>query len=212
MKHLLIIISLFLTALSGFSQTPEKPLIQFSGIIYNADTNAVVPYVTVINKSNGDRSVTASYQGYFSFVVREGDTIVFSSIGYRKEALVIPSNLLDKKYSVVVRMKALVINLPSVTVLPWTSIDDFNRDFMTMKFADDDLEVARKNVARDKILIMARTLPRDGREQQSLNFQNNHIELSNKNMNMRGANPLLNPFAWGALMKQILDGDKSRGN
>jgi len=29
---------------------------------------------------------------------------------------------------------------------------------------------------------------------------------------MRGANPLLNPFAWGALMKQILEGDKSRSN
>jgi hypothetical protein len=211
MKYLLIII-LFLTGLSGFSQTRERPLIQFSGIIYNADTNTVVPYVNVINKSNGNRSVSASYQGYVSFVVREGDTIVFSAIGYIKEALVIPSNLLDKKYTVVVRMKPLVINLPNVSILPWTSIDDFNRDFMTMKFADDDLEVARKNIARDKIMILARTLPRDAREQQSLNFQNNHIELGNKNMNMRGANPLLNPFAWGALMKQILDGDKSRGN
>lgn len=185
---------------------------QFSGIIYNADTSLVVPYVSVINKSNGDRTITASYQGYFSFVAREGDTIIFSSIGYRREAVVIPSKILDKKYTIVVRMKPLVINLPTVNILPWTSIDDFNRDFMTMKFADDDLEVARKNVSRDKLMAMARDLPRDAGEMQSLNFRNNHIELSNKNMNMRGANPLLNPFAWGALMKQILDGDKSRSN
>lgn len=211
MKYFLFII-LLLTSTLGFSQTGEKPLVQFSGVIYNADTNLVVPYVSVINKSNGGRTVSATYQGYFSFVAREGDTIVFSSIGYRKEALVIPSKILDKKYSVIVRMKAVVINLPVVNILPWTSIDDFTRDFMTMKFADDDLEVARKNVSRDKLMAMVKYLPRDGREMQSLNFQNNHIELTNKNMNMRGANPLLNPFAWGALMKQILDGDKSRSN
>jgi hypothetical protein len=211
MKYLLFIILLGTSTL-GFSQTEEKPLVQFSGIIYNSDTSTVVPYVSVINATNGNRTVSASYQGYFSFVAREGDTIIFSSIGYRKEALVIPSKILDKKYTVVVRMKPVVINLPVVNILPWTSVDDFTRDFMTMKFADDDLEVARKNVSRDNLLAMARNLPRDGREMQSLNFQNNHIALTNKNMNMRGANPLLNPFAWGALMKQILDGDKSRSN
>jgi hypothetical protein len=211
MKYLLFIIFLLVSVL-GFSQTQEKPLVQFSGIIYNADTSLVVPYVSVINKSNGGRTVTASYQGYFSFVAHEGDTIIFSSIGYRREAVVIPLKILDKKYTIVVRMKPLVINLPTVNILPWTSIDDFNRDFMTMKFADDDLEVARKNVSRDKLMAMARDLPRDAGEMQSLNFRNNHIELSNKNMNMRGANPLLNPFAWGALMKQILEGDKSRSN
>ncbi|HCN83537.1 MAG TPA: hypothetical protein DIT07_07915 [Sphingobacteriaceae bacterium] len=211
MKYLLFIILLLASTLS-FSQTQDEPLVQFSGVIYNADTNTVVPYVSVINKTNGGRTVSASYQGYFSFVAREGDTIIFSSIGYRKEAVVIPSKILDKKYTVVVRMKPMVINLPAVNILPWTSFDDFNRDFMTMKFADDDLEIARKNVSRDKLMALARDLPRDAGEMRSINFRNNHVELSNKNMNMRGANPLLNPFAWGALMKQILEGDKSRSN
>jgi hypothetical protein len=44
----------------------------------------------------------------------------------------------------------------------------------------------------------------------NLNFTNNHIALSNKTMNMKGANPLMNPFAWGALIQQITQGDKSR--
>jgi hypothetical protein len=32
------------------------------------------------------------------------------------------------------------------------------------------------------------------------------------NKNMVQTNPLLNPFAWGKLMQQIFDGDKSRTN
>lgn len=204
--------TLLLAGSVGFSQAQDKPLVQFSGVIYNKDTNTVVPYVTIYNKSNGNRAFSANYQGYFSIVVHEGDTIVFTAIGYGREALVIPSSLLDKKYTVYVKMKAQNIQLPMVTILPWASLDDFNRDFMTMKFADDDLEIARKNVSKDKIMAMSKTLYRDAGEQQSLNFTNNHIALGNKNMNMRGANPLLNPFAWGALVKQILEGDKSRSN
>ena len=209
MKYFLTILVL-LVASAGFSQTREKPLVQFSGIIYNADTALIVPYVTITNKTNGNRAFSSTYQGYFSFVVREGDTIVFNSVGYRREALVIPNNLLDKKYTVLVKMKADIINLPLVTILPWANIDEFTKDFMTMKFADDDLEIAKKNVSRDKLLAYSKTLPRDARENQSLNFKNNFIDLTNRNMNMRGANPLLNPFAWGALFKQILEGDKSR--
>ena len=194
------------------SRGQERPILQFSGVIYNLDSNVVVPYVSVTNVSDRNKVVSANHQGYFSFVAHAGDTVVFSAIGYRREALVIPKNITDKRYTVIVKMKAEAINLPMVRVLPWASIDDFNRTFMSMKFADDDLEIAKKNVARTSILAMAQTLPRDATEMNNLNFQNNHIALSNQNMNLQGANPLLNPFAWGALIQQIMRGDKSRAN
>lgn len=209
MKHLLAILIIFF---AWGSQAQVKPIVQFSGLVYNVDSNVVVPYVSIINRSDKGKVFSANHQGYFSFVAHEGDTIVFSAIGYRREALVIPANIRDKKYTVIIKLKAEVVNLPMVRVLPWASIDDFNRDFMAMKFADDDLEIAKKNVARTSLMAMAKTLPRDGTEMNNLNFQNNHIALSNKNMNQRGANPLLNPFAWGALIQQIMQGDKSRSN
>ncbi|HEY0057447.1 MAG TPA: hypothetical protein VGB63_19005 [Pedobacter sp.] len=210
MKHWLTIFILLCTL--SYVKAQDPTIVQFSGVIYNADSNIVVPYVSITNKSDNNKVASANHQGYFSFVAHQGDTIVFSSIGYRREALVIPKTVTEKKYTVLVRMKAEVVNLPLVHVLPWASIDEFNRAFMSMKFADDDLEIARKNVSRTSILASAKTLSRDGAEMDNLNFQNNHIALTNKNMNMRGANPLLNPFAWGALMQQIFQGDKSRSN
>ncbi|MBC7913107.1 MAG: carboxypeptidase-like regulatory domain-containing protein [Pyrinomonadaceae bacterium] len=210
MKHLLAIFFLF--AAFGFVRAQKANIVQFSGVIYDTDSSRIVPYVSVTNKSDKNRVTSANHQGYFSFVAHEGDTIVFSAIGYRREGLVIPTNLSDKRYTVLVKMKSEVINLPVVRILPWASIDDLNRDFMAMKFADDDLEIAKKNMARTSLLALSRTLKPNSTEMQNLSFANNHIALNNKHINQKGANPLLNPLAWGAFIQQILQGDKSRGS
>lgn len=210
MKIFAFILGLLLV--SEFAGAQERPLVQFSGIIYNVDSNVVVPYVTVTNKTNRNKAHSANFQGYFSFVASEGDTIIFSAVGYRREALVIPPKRDEKSYTVVVKMKPVVVNLPLVRVLPWASVDQFNKEFMSLKFADDDLEIAKKNVTRSSLVAMARDLPRDGQEMSNINFQNNHIALTNKAMNQRMANPLLNPFAWGSFIQQIINGDKRKSN
>lgn len=185
-------------------------LVQFSGVIYNTDSNSVVPYVTITNNTVNNQTFSANYKGYFSFVAHEGDAMTFSAVGYKRQTITIPSGLSEPKYTVIISLKPDVIHLPVVRVYPWSSVDDFKKEFLTMKFADDDLEIAKKNVSREAILTMSANLGRDGREMQSYSFQNNHISLVNKNMNQRMANPLLNPFAWGALLQQIMEGDKSR--
>lgn len=209
MRNWLFLIFVF-CSLSGFSQVSGKKLVQFSGIIINRDSNTVVPYVTITNVIGRDQFFSANYKGYFSFVANEGDTLVFTAVGYKREGLVIPTNLSDDKYTILMKMQQEVINLPMVQVYPWASTDEFKKEFMTLKFADDDLEIAKKNVSRESLSAMMASLPRDGAEMQSFNFQNNHNRLVNKNINQRLANPLLNPFAWGALIQQIMQGDRSR--
>ncbi len=211
MRYCLIVLFLSL-AFSVSAQTGDKKLVQFSGVIVNPDSNSVVPYVSITNKTNRNQVFSANYKGYFSFVAHEGDTLVFSAIGYKREGIVIPEFLPERKFTVMVKMKQDVINLPAVQVYPWASLDDFKREFLTMKFADDDLEIARKNVSRESLAALASDLPRDGQEMQNYNFQNNHTRLVNRNMNQRMANPLLSPFAWGSLIQQIIQGDKSRSS
>ncbi len=210
MRNLLFFICLLLCSLPGFTQVKERKIVQFSGIIVNRDSNTVVPYVTITNLSGRDQFYSANYKGYFSFVAHEGDTLAFTAVGYRREALIIPNGLADNKYTVLMKMQQESINLPGVRVYPWASTDEFKKEFMTMKFADDDLEIAKKNLSRESLASMIATLPRDGAEMQSFNFQNNHNQLVNRNINQRLANPLLNPFAWGALIQQIMQGDRSR--
>jgi hypothetical protein len=197
-------------ASAAIAQTPGK-LVQFSGVIIHRDSNVVVPYVTITNETVDKLSAyVANYKGYFSFVAHEGDTLSFTAVGFGKQSVIIPKNLPDDKYTVMVRMRQEVISLPMVRVYPWASEDEFKKEFLTMKIADDDLAIAKKNVSNSSIVSLARTLPRDGQEIQSMNFRNSHMSLMNRNINQRMANPLLNPFAWGAFIQQIMRGNKQQ--
>jgi hypothetical protein len=209
MKKLIGILFL-LISVSAFSQQKEKPLVQFSGVIYNADSaSIIVPYVNVTNISNKNTVVVANFKGYFSFVAHEQDTLKFTSIGYAPVTVVIPANLPNKSYTVQVKIKPQITNLPVVRLFPWATTDEFRKDFVAAKIADDDLEIARKNISRASIVAMTNTLARDGQEIQAANAQSFHTNIVNSHSI---TNPLLNPLAWGSLIKSITDGEKSRSS
>jgi len=193
-------------ALTAIAQKQEKPLVQFTGIVHNADsTKVIVPYVSIVNTSNRNEAGQTNYLGYFSFVVHELDTIRFSCVGYNTIDVVIPAHITTGSYMMQVPLKPQIVNLPVFRVFPWATTEDFTRDFLTMKVADDDLAIARKNLSASSIQTLEKTLPRDGPETSSIQDFHNGIVNSHSTVN-----PLLNPFAWGSLIKSIADGDKSR--
>jgi hypothetical protein len=207
MKKLLLALSLFIS-FSAFAQKAERPLVQFSGIIINADSNTVVPYTNLTNLSYKKQVVSSNYEGYFSFVAHEKDSIRVSSVGYLTQTIVIPENIQNKSYVLKIRLKAEAINLPMVRVFPWASTDEFRRDFLAVKLADDDLAIAAKNLNHGSVIAMARTLPHDGQTNQIMNLQGMHDNLMH--MGSGPTNPLLNPIAWGSLIRSIIRGDKNR--
>jgi hypothetical protein len=168
-----------------------------------------VPYTTITNLSHQNQINLANYKGYFSFVAHEQDTLKFSSIGYASTLVVIPSNVKDRSYILRVKLNGQSINLPVVRIFPWATTDEFRKDFLTMKIADDDLEIARKNLSGKSIASLTRSLPRDGQEIQNASYQDMHNAIINQHSSL--SNPLFNPFAWGALIKEITAGNKSRG-
>ena len=201
----LVGILLLVFSLTSFAQTADKPLLQFTGIVYNADNNSIVPYVTVTNLTTGKQVGAANYEGYFSFVVTEQDSLKFTSVGYHPTTVVIPAGINKKSLVVEIRMRAQVVNLPMVRIFPWATTDEFRHDFLSMKVADDDLEIARKNLSATSISALKRTLPLSGYE--SFNVQDKHNALVNSHSFV---NPLFNPLAWGSLIRDIAAGDKSR--
>ncbi|WP_379020733.1 peptidase associated/transthyretin-like domain-containing protein [Parapedobacter deserti] len=204
-----ILVLLLTVGVTISSVAQQRKLVQFSGVIHNADTNVIVPYVTVTNLSFNNQTFTANHQGYFSFVAHEGDTILFSSVGYRATSIVIPEVPADK-YTAMVNMTAEIKELPMVTPYPWASIDEFNMAFMSLEIADDDIIVAKRNLSPESLAAMAAVTPRSAEEIQNFSAMQNHIGLTNKAVNQRMANPLLSPFAWGNLIRQITEGNKSR--
>jgi len=209
MKYIFTLISIFFTLGVFAQQTPAgKKLVQFSGIITDADSNFVVPYVTITNLSNQEQRYGANYKGFFSFVAHPGDVLQFNAIGYGDQTITLPAIIKEEKYTEMVKMKSEIVYLPAVRVYPWATVEEFTKDFLSMKIADDDMEIARRNLSRESLNGMIRNLPRDGGEISKSNFRMDQERELNRNLVQ--SNPLLNPFAWGKLMQQIFNGDKSR--
>lgn len=201
---------MLLFVVAGFAQEVKKSnkLVQFSGIVTDTDSNSVVPYVTITNLSNKNQKYAANYQGYFSIIVKPGDSLTFSAIGFNQKMVVLPNVVVDNKYTEMIRIKPETVYLKAVRIYPWATIEEFNKEFLAMKVADDDMAIAKKNLSPKSIQGMILTLPRNASEISNSNYRYNFDRMVN--VNMRQTSPLLNPFAWGKLMQQIFSGDKSR--
>lgn len=204
-----IFLSFLFTVSFAQNNATDNKLVQFSGIVSDADSNIVVPYVTITNLSNKLQKYAANYQGYFSVVVQPGDSLTFSAVGFTSKTIVLPKHILDNKYTAMIQLKSEVVYLKTVRVNPWATVEEFNKDFLALKVADDDMAIAKKNLSRSSINGLKLTLPRDASEIGNANYRYNFDRMVNSNM--RQTNPLLNPFNWGKLMQQIFDGDKARG-
>ena len=82
------------------AQIDTSRLVQLSGVaISEADLNPL-PYTTVYDKSI-KRGVISDYFGFFSLVVLPGDTLFFSTFGYKTSTYIVPDTLSEKRYSVI---------------------------------------------------------------------------------------------------------------
>jgi hypothetical protein len=208
MKYIIALLFSFI-AVTAFAQKQDKPLVQFSGVVHNADSaQVIVPYVNITNAATHKTLNSSNYEGYFSFVAHEQDTLIFTCVGYATTRIVIPANVVNKSYTVEVMIHPLIINLPAFRVFPWATTDEFKKDFLAMKIADDDLAVAQKNISRTTLMALVSTLSRDGQEINDANYQG--LNSSIMNQHSITPNTLLNPLAWGSFINEISQGDKSR--
>ncbi|MDN5205065.1 carboxypeptidase-like regulatory domain-containing protein [Fulvivirgaceae bacterium BMA10] len=142
------------------NQAQKRNVIKISGVVVDADTVNVVPYVS-ISVRNSLRGTFSDNSGHFSIFVRELDTLDFSAIGYKKAVFVVPETLKDPYYSLIQLMRREILQLEEVEIIAWPSTEDFVRAFHEIKLprsqadeiflAKDNLnDVLRKEYEEDK--------------------------------------------------------------
>jgi|SRR5690606_7351910 len=205
-----VLILMFFLSLSWTTAlAQERKIIQFSGLISSVGGELPVPFVTVTNASYNNQVHAANNEGFFSFVAHVGDTIRFTSVGFEPVEFVIPETASDK-FTAKINMKSLVIELPAVMPFPWASIEEFNMAFMALDVSDDNISRIRNSLSPDALAALSQVVPRSAEEIQTFNSLQRHINMSNKAVNQRFANPLFSPFAWGSFINSIVKGDYSR--
>ena len=185
----------------------DKKVIQFSGVVVNGDSLQPVPY-TNISLKGSNHGTMSDYFGFFSIVAESYDTIVFSSLGFRRSQYIIPGDLKENHYSIIQMLQKDTILLRETVIFPWPTKEQFEIAFVNLQVPDDDLERARKNLSQDKIISISSTMPMDA----SLNYKNSTQQFNTKlyNAGQIPMNNLLNPIAWAKFVQAWKNGDFKR--
>jgi hypothetical protein len=171
----------------------DENLVQLSGVVVDRDSLTPLPFTTVLDKSTKRGTVT-DYYGFYSFVSKPGDTIEFSYVGYKKSFYVLPDTLSNNRYSLIHVMEKDTVMSAPVDVYPWPSRDQLADYFVNHKPMGDELEIARNNLAGDKLSALAENMPTGS----SLAYKWDQQQFQDKLYYNGGAPPLnlLNPVAW----------------
>lgn len=182
----------------------EQNLVQISGVTMTADSLRAVPSV-IITVKNKYRGTASSDQGVFSIVAYKGDTLQFSEIGFRSKEVVIPNDIKGHYFSMIQLMVQDTFYLPETIIRPVPTPEQFAYAFTHWDIPDDQYEIARKNTNALTLRALAATLPRDGREAQSM-----YQTIQAQQAVYYGQQPtsnLFSPLAWAEFFEAWKRGD-----
>ena len=200
---LLLLPPLFASTVRAQEESDSR-IVQINGITITADSLRLVPGVTITVK-NKYRGVNSSDQGVFSIVCYKGDTLEFTSIGFRSKIYVVPIRIQGQYFSMVQLMVQDTFYLPETIVRPLPGRDEFDYAFRHWRIPDDQLEMARRNTDALTLRALAFTMARDGRENQAA-YQGG---LARDAVYFGQVKPsqIFNPLAWAEFFEAWKRGD-----
>lgn len=181
--------------------------IQVSGVVISEIDMAPLSYTTVYDKTL-KRGVIADYYGFFSLVTLPGDTLLFSGYSFITSTYIVPDTLKENRYSIIHMLQKDTINLPTVTVYPWPSREDFARAFVEMEPYDDAVRRAQRELSGESLAFVAARLDNDA--SLAYGYASNQRYTKLYTNGQLPVNNLLNPYSWAKLIQDWKEGKLSR--
>lgn len=207
MRYLFFFIFLCaVTSTSLKAQSKDKlekgKLVQLTGRLYS-ELLEPLPFAHVLVLNNYRGTITDK-DGKFTFVTQVGDSIMFSTLGYKRKILIIPDTLSEPFLTTDIILDIDTFMIAEVEIYPWKSYEEFKKAFLNLQLPDDDMDNARKNIALLKTQIILDETP-----SARANFQ--HIfEQQYRDTYTQGNYPtyqIFNAFAWAEFFKALKRGD-----
>lgn len=107
--------------LAGFMNNiyaQDNEVIHIAGKIIDAETEAPVSYVHVVNKTTGKGTVSNA-DGRFSIQITPVDTLLFSAIGFESYAFSLDKKIPENKLQVVIKMNTSTMELQPVNIFAY---------------------------------------------------------------------------------------------
>jgi hypothetical protein len=205
MKYLILPVAIFLFVSRVNGQ--DRKLVQLSGRITNEQTESL-PFAHVLIMNNYRGTIT-DREGKFSLVVEVFDTVLFSTLGYKRRTMVIPDTLPRPFITTDIVLQEDTILIAEVEVYPWRSYEEFKEALLNLKLPDDDNERARRNIALIKTQIILYNEP-NARENFQYVMEQQYRETFNQGM--YPSYQIFNPFAWAKFFQALKRGEFKSDN
>ncbi len=207
-KIVIIIFACLIASKAGAQRYND--LVQFSGVVVTADSLRPVPFANIAVAETG-RGTTSDFWGFFSIVVRKNDLISFSAVGYKTGLFRIPDTLSANRYSLIQVMSSDTLMLTETVIYPWPSKEQFRHAFLTLRIPDDDIEIAKRNLAYLEMReIYGRNYDPERYGYTPGQSYHNYMSAQADKLYYNGQtmpNNLLNPLAWAKFIKAWKRGD-----
>jgi hypothetical protein len=172
-------------------------VIQLSGII--SDSVQVLPGVHVYVPKAG-RGTSTNPAGFFSMPVLEGDSIVISSVGYKRQHYIVPHNANDF-LTILVEMVSDVTYLKEVQIMPFPTEEVFKEAVLALNVPMDERGYDPRNLNAELLALMLKTTPMDGAA--NYKYYMDQWSTSAQDKFMPRTNPFLNPFNWARFVRDL---------
>ena len=177
---------------------------------YSIDSPHIeIPFATIYDINTGEGSIS-SFNGFFTVVGNEGDTIIFSCIGFKQIQIVVPSKNVLQKISTNIYLTPTYYMLADAVVYPWGSKDQFPYAFIHTDVPDDDLARARKNLDPDYLKTLALSKDSDP-DINSMMVLNNYSQSMYYYGQAKSMN-IMNPLAWAQFFSDLKNGKYKNPN
>lgn len=180
-------------------QESKRQIVQLSGLVMTADSTGI-PFVNVYNPRTG-RGRATGLKGWFSHPFEAGDEVVFSVIGFKNRAIVIPADVGDN-FTVIMVLEEEITQLADVEINPFPTEEIFKEAIMAMNLSEQQ-ETVLRNFEPDVVQELVRTMSIEGSSDLNYRYMMNQQFQNLQNSAGPRTNPLLNPFAWGQFIKSL---------
>ncbi len=196
-----VLLTMTFALLSEESSAQKRKIIQLSGIVVENESENGLPGAHVYVPKAG-RGTTTNYLGYFSMPVFIGDSVVFSSVGYKKQHYIVEENNdLGDNVTLIINMVADTTFLEAVEIMPFPTEQMFKEAVLALNIPLDAGQIDNDHMNAELLAYMMQNTPMDG-AMNYRNYINSQLYFQNDRYGPR-TNTLTNPFNWAKFIDSI---------
>jgi hypothetical protein len=192
---------LYSVGLLNAQERQDRKIIQFTGVVLSSDSISVIPGTHIYLPASG-RGTTTNPYGFFSIPVMEGDSLVFSAVGYKRAFFNVPKHDEESSLKVIITLKEDITFLEEVEVRPYPTEAMFKEALITMELPYQK-EYANINQWLNSEIMQEAYLSLPATPNANHQYVMRQQQQAYINRYSPPQNQLLNPFAWSQFIKSL---------